>query len=261
MESFNISRTCSRAWYLVIETLTDAGLFLLMVTLVSTGLNYVLGLAFESQVRATASGDPLAKLKVLGSATYLLWVAGTFALGSFSFAGSLYGMLQHAQHRSVSVVDCLRVGIMKLVPVLGLTTLWYLAAVVGTILLVIPAIVLTLMWSTSLPALINENLGIIRSFGRSRALTKGSRGRIFLLLLLCLIVVYGGMFAVLGLLAGTNMTGLAVAIRNQPVLYVAQIPLAWAATSAVNALLASIYLETLAIKGGSPAGHLDQVFA
>ena len=144
---------------------------------------------------------------------------------------------------------------------IGLVILWYLAIIAGMVALVVPGIILTVMWSASLPVLINENLSVIGSFGRSRQLTKGSRGKIFLMLLLCLIVVYGGLFGLLGLIVGTNLIGMGTAVANNPMLALAQIPFSWAVTLAVNALLASIYLETLAIKGGGPAGHLDQVFA
>ena len=264
MESFNISRTLSRAWRLVVGTLPSAGLFLLVVTILLMAFNIAAGSAMKPVLPNTSQDSP-AGFNVLNLGGYiggfLVGLIVTLSISSFSVAGSLYGLLQYGHGNRVSFADCVRAGILKVLPVLGLMLLWYLAVIVGSVLLVVPAIMLTIMWSASLPALINENIGVIRSFGRSRALTKGSRGRIFLLLLICLIIVYGGMFAVLGLLAGTNMSGLALAMRNQPALYAAQIPLAWAATSALNALLASIYLETLAINGGGPAGHLDEVFA
>ena len=92
-------------------------------------------------------------------------------------------------------------------------------------------------------------------------MTKGSRGKIFLLLLLAAIFTYLVATVILGVVAGADLSGLAGALKSKPWLYAVQIVLSWVTTSAINALLVSIYLETLAIKGGGPAGHLDQVFA
>ena len=102
---------------------------------------------------------------------------------------------------------------------------------------------------------------MLRSFGRSRVLTKGSRGKIFLALLLSIIVVYGAMWVVLGIASGSGPSGFVFARRDHPVLYLVQLPFIWGATMFFVALQVSIYLETLAIKGSGPVGHLDEVFA
>lgn len=261
MESFSIGRTLSRAWQLVIGTLPSVGLFLLVVTIVSKGLSFGAMSALKVSLEQPSAGGLRANLTALGSGSYIAITLLSVVVVAFIYAGTLRGLLQAGQGRPASLADCVRFGLAKLLPVLGLVILWYLAIIVGMILLVIPAIILTVMWSASLPALISENLGVLQSFGRSRELTKGSRGKIFLMLLLCIIVVYGGMFALLGLITGSNIMGMGLTIANNPALYAAQIPLSWGVTLALNALLASIYLETLAIKGGGPAGHLDQVFA
>ena len=83
----------------------------------------------------------------------------------------------------------------------------------------------------------------------------------FLLLLLAAIFTYLVATVILGVVAGADLSGLAGALKSKPWLYAVQIVLSWVTTSAINALLVSIYLETLAIKGGGPPGHLDQVFA
>jgi hypothetical protein len=260
-DTFEIGRTLSRAWQIALRSLPSAGLFLLIATVVSKLLGMAAMFALRSQFQPTATADPLAALKVFGSVSYLAITLVSLALAAFTYAGTLYGLVQSAPGRAASVTDCVGVGLAKLLPILGFIILWYIAIIASLLALVVPGIILIVMWSAALPVLVNEDTGVIGAFGRSRALTKGSRGRIFLMLLLCLIVVYGGLFGLLGLILGTNLIGMGPAIAVNPLLSLAQIPFSWAVTLAINALLASIYLETLAIKGGGPAGHLDEVFA
>jgi hypothetical protein len=148
-----------------------------------------------------------------------------------------------------------------MLPTLGVMVLWYIAVIVGIMLFVAPGILVITIWSAPLPVLVNENIGVLPSFARSRELTKGSRGKIFLLLLLAAIFTYLVSIVILGAVAGADLAGLAVAMRSKPWLYAVQIVLSWLTTSALNALLVSIYLETLSVKGGGPAGRLQEVFA
>lgn len=66
---------------------------------------------------------------------------------------------------------------------------------IGFVLLIIPGIILGLMWSLAIPVAVLEDTGLSDSTSRSRALTKGSRGRIFLIYLLYLFLLYGIIFA------------------------------------------------------------------
>jgi hypothetical protein len=52
-----------------------------------------------------------------------------------------------------------------------------------------PALILFTMWVTALPASVVEDLGPIRSLGRSQRLTKGNRWRIFIILFLAILFV------------------------------------------------------------------------
>ena len=54
---------------------------------------------------------------------------------------------------------------------------------IGMILLAVPAVLLS-MWLVAMPVCVAERLGVVRSLGRSRELTKGNRWRIFGLVVL-----------------------------------------------------------------------------
>jgi hypothetical protein len=73
--------------------------------------------------------------------------------------------------------------------------LWIMVAVgigifVGFLLLIVPAILLTLRWSLTIPVAVLENAGFRVATRRSAELTKGNRGRIFLVYLLFGVLMY-----------------------------------------------------------------------
>jgi hypothetical protein len=56
--------------------------------------------------------------------------------------------------------------------------------VLGLLLLIIPGIILTLMWALTIPVVVLEGADLFEALGRSRQLTAGHRGRVFLIFLL-----------------------------------------------------------------------------
>jgi hypothetical protein len=61
---------------------------------------------------------------------------------------------------------------------------------IAFLLLLIPGIVLGLMWALWLPVAVLEDTGLVDSTSRSAVLTKGSRGRIFVICFLFLVLIY-----------------------------------------------------------------------
>ncbi len=60
----------------------------------------------------------------------------------------------------------------------------------GFVLFVIPGIVLTLMWALTVPVAVLEEKGLRDSVSRSAELTKGQRGRIFVIYVLFFVLTY-----------------------------------------------------------------------
>ena len=74
---------------------------------------------------------------------------------------------------------------LKLAPAtFAVLLLHLLASMVGWLFLLVPGIIIYIMFCVSLPVLTEERAGVTGSLKRSRELTKGSRWRIFLLLLI-----------------------------------------------------------------------------
>jgi hypothetical protein len=125
----------------------------------------------------------------------------------------LYGAFQDMRGRPVSLADCLKVGLRRFFPLIGLAIcvgiamfayLAFLALAMAAmiqalqsslvmltfllvIVMMVPLLILFLMWFVATPVCVVERLGPFRSLGRSRALTKGHRWKIFGLILVTLI--------------------------------------------------------------------------
>ncbi len=61
---------------------------------------------------------------------------------------------------------------------------------IGLILLIVPGIILALIWSLAIPVAVLEDTGLSDSVSRSSELTKGSRGRIFMIYFLFIVLTY-----------------------------------------------------------------------
>src|SRR5260370_956013 len=57
-------------------------------------------------------------------------------------------------------------------------------------LLIIPGIILSLMWALTIPVAVLEDKGLRDSVSRSAELTKGNRGRVFVIYTLFLVLTY-----------------------------------------------------------------------
>lgn len=89
-----------------------------------------------------------------------------------------YATFQDLRGRRATIGKCLSNGWSRALPVLGVAVLALIAILVGSILLVIPGlIVLTMLWVV-IPVAVVERPGVMASLRRSSELTKGNRWRI-----------------------------------------------------------------------------------
>ena len=115
------------------------------------------------------------------------WVLA-MVLNLMSQAIILYIAFQYLRGQPAPVGDAVQKGLARFLPILGLVALFALGVWVGLLLLVIPGIMLMIRWSVSVPACVVEGTGPVASLGRSAALTKGHRWKIFGIFLLIWIV-------------------------------------------------------------------------
>lgn len=261
MDTFNIGRTLSRTFNLMMTTLGSVGLFLLIIQVVSAVIQYVIsGPMLRQMAKAQGAGDPAAGLALFSSGAYWGMLAISMLLGSFAFAGSLHGLIQTAWGKPSSLQECVSAGVAKLLPALAVYVLWSLGVGIGSVLLLVPGMILMAMWSAAMPALVGENRGVFESFGRSRELTRGSRWRIFVTLLLVVIAIYAAMFLLLGAIFGGGIMAMTAQMNSTIWGTLIAIPLGWVFGLLINALLASIYVELVSVREGKPVTQLSSVF-
>jgi len=142
------------------------------------------------QMNVMARGQLFAWQSLLGSL-----VAGLFGL---ILQGTvIYGTVTDLNNRRAGVVDCLSVGLRSFLPLLGIGILLYAAIIAGTMLLIVPGLMLAVAWCVAVPAYVVEQTSLFGAFGRSAELTRGNRWRIF-----GLFIIYFVAFLILELVTG-----------------------------------------------------------
>ena len=148
---------------------------------------------------------------------------------------------------------CLRAGLALILPMIGLTILAALGVGLAFLLLIVPGIMLWVAWSVAVPAYVQERIGITDSLGRSRALTKGARWKIFGLFLIYWIVIS---------LLGVPLGILIAALHLPPYLAVVFTAILNIIGSMVIVTVqATIYVELRDVKEGVSPKELEAIFA
>lgn len=194
---FRVGHVFSRAWSVF------SGNFLTFM--VVTGIASLPPLLIPKPVPG-APVDPYGNIGMTLLAFFLMIV-----LGTLSQAIVLYGAFQDMRGRPVSLADCFRVGLHRFLPIIGLAIIMGFGVMLASIFLFVPGLIVYMMWFVATPVCVVEQLGPVRSLGRSRELTKGHRWKLFglsLLIVLPSLIVATIIIAVMTLLLGTGMLGL-----------------------------------------------------
>jgi hypothetical protein len=99
----------------------------------------------------------------------------------------LYGAFQVMRGRPIDLAGAARIGSRRAFSVVGLAIAVPVLCFLGTLLFVVPGVILYLVWFVATPVCVVERLGVFRSMGRSAELTTGCCWRIFGLQLVILI--------------------------------------------------------------------------
>lgn len=104
-----------------------------------------------------------------------------------------YGVVQQLSKTPASMGACVTKGIQRLIPVFFIALLVGVLVFIGTLLFIIPGIILTCMLWVAVPAAVVERPGVMGALKRSASLTKGARWSIFLIVVvLFFVAVVGG---------------------------------------------------------------------
>jgi hypothetical protein len=129
-----------------------------------------------------------------GSSAGILWFLATVVLTLGVTAASQGATVIAVSHvhldQPTSIMQAFA-GIKGRILYLALIMIGYgLGVGVGFILLIVPGIILSLMWALTIPVAVLEDKGLRDSVNRSAELTKGSRGRVFVVYLLFFVLMY-----------------------------------------------------------------------
>jgi hypothetical protein len=213
------------------------------------------------------AGNPFTNVPLMVIALVLFLV-----LSLLSQAIIFYGAFQDMRGRPVNLSDGLQVSLGRFFPLIGLgfiifMTLIGIAIVTGllaavpivvyfTPLIIIPVVTLFVAWSMGTPACVVEQVGPVRSLGRSQELTKGSRWRILGLFLLTAIP---GL--IISVLVGAVMGAISVLVPGG-LLLMQIVTLVWQAiwTAFFSIILAVAYHDLRVAKEGIDTDQIASVF-
>jgi hypothetical protein len=150
----------------------------------------------------------------------------------------------------VTFGEALQSGIRSLLPVLAIAMLTGFGLVLGLLAFVIPGVILMAMWAVAVPAYVEERSGVVASFSRSRALTRGSRWKVTGLLLISFVILL--LFSLLVLL----VSGLGPAVGAAVSLLTGGI-----SSAIYAAIIAALYIELRQVKDGTGVDELAEIFA
>ena len=152
--------------------------------------------------------------------------------------------------KPVNFGECINRAIAKLLPLIGLGIVVAIGICIGLVLLIIPGVILYLMWMVAVPAMMVENLDVADALRRSAALTRGSRLK--LLVLIIVFILFSWIIAI----------PIGVISLISPSLSVISSALLSTVSAAVGAAgISALYIELRSTKEGASTDQLASVFA
>jgi len=158
--------------------------FVLFVGIVA--VPYLITLAFQL---VSLSVHPR-RLGPAGSLWTLIWVCVYLTTLAAAQAGTVVAVSDVHLERPVTIQSALASIKGRLLKITLIMLAVWVGVGAGLALLVVPGIIFALMWSLSIPVAVLEGQGLRGATSRSAALTKGNRGRIFVIGVLFVLLVY-----------------------------------------------------------------------
>jgi len=165
----------------------------LVLAVILTGIPTVIVGLIQMQANETDSATIWAWFVTTG---LISGVAGLVLQGALT-----YGAIHYLNDRRVNVTESITIGLRSFLPLFAVGLLYGLAVALGSLLLLVPGIMIAVAWCVAVPVLIAERKPVMDTFGRSAELTRGNRWRIFGLFLIY-ILAYLVISAIIGALAG-----------------------------------------------------------
>lgn len=229
--------------------LTRQPVIIFGLALVLSGLPTAFNLHFMNHLRGAA---------IFASGGYWLRSLLSLFVSAFLEACLFFATFGELSGRRTSLAEVLTSGGKFFLPLFAVNLFFFLAFVLGLILLVVPGVMLALAWCVAGPALIVERIGITEVFGRSAELTRDNRWRI-LGIAVILAVANWLLQKVAGIYDFSSM-GPDLTFFFSPTRVVMAAILNTVTMSVWSVTLAVIYVELRALKEGVAPTTLASVF-
>jgi hypothetical protein len=206
-------------------------------------------------------GGELPDTRLLGLFSVVAIVGGllTMMFGWILQAALIRGAVDDLNGRKTSLEACLNTAVRNLGPVFLISVMMVLGIGLGSILLIIPGLILSVMWVVAIPAQVIEQRGVFASLERSSDLTRGSRWPIFGLFVLYTVLSWIVGAVVVGI--GTAVSGGIAGMATSGVMQIVISPLVAGLSALVaSAGSAAIYTELRMAKEGAEPHALASVF-
>lgn len=139
-------------------------------------------------LRFVAAGTAAAGGMITFSFVSIVAGLASFVAIEISHAATVIAVSDLHLDRAASIASSYSLAKGSLGRVIGISLAIGIAAGIGMIFLIVPGVYLYLMWSLAIPVTVLEGGGLNTTTNRSQSLTKGSRGRIFVICLLLIIL-------------------------------------------------------------------------
>ncbi len=193
---------------------------------------------------STIKNNPL-----LAASIFLGTLVLQLILAQVVTAGITYGVYQQMRGKSPSLLDCLKVGLSRLVPVLVVAFLSGIIVFVGLLFCVVPGFIVATMLAVVIPVTVEERLGLFSAMQRSSNLTTGFRWQVF------------GVLLVLGLLQQIPAQILTRTVHDLGSLLMFTILAAVPTTGLQATASAVMYYRLRSVKEGIDVDQISSVFA
>ena len=159
-----------------------------VLALVIGVLNLLVSMYGLSQIPQATSAE-MPELQMPDLSVVVFGALVTMLVSALTQAAIIYGTFQDLRGSRASFTDCISRGLVSVIPVIVGSIILSIGIMIGSILLIVPGIILALMWWVYVPAIVVEGKGIMESFGRSRELTRGHRWHILGLVIVILVLI------------------------------------------------------------------------
>lgn len=256
-EGMSVGRVYGRAFGTIVHNpLATLGLALLLGALPGLLMTWLTESTAQTDFAERAPGYAIGV-----GAIFLLSYVATLILTALVQGSLTRATVAESEGRKASFGECLSAALPVALPLVGLVILWALGIMFAAFFLLVPAIILMCMWAVAVPVMVDERVGISTAFGRSRALTKGNRWRVFGVLLIML-VAYSLLLAVAGLFFGAAaVIGAEQGPSLSPGFAVTNILTGTLFSALWGTLAPSMYVDLRNAKEGGSIGDLQQVFS